>query len=107
MQQNSVAYGVRHVVSREPRNAPALRIPPQRVVIGHAIESACHAQSRVYPDRRIGTSDLSRTAGLRWLCSASGFRESLETKNEGRQARSSRLPVIPLSGNPISLTEGG
>src|ERR1700687_2771346 len=25
---------------------------------------------------------------------------------EGRRARSSRLPFIPLSGNPISLTEG-
>jgi len=28
-------------------------------------------------------------------------------KEEGRQARSSCLPFIPLSGNPISLTEGG
>jgi hypothetical protein len=28
-------------------------------------------------------------------------------KKERRRARSSRLPVIPLSGNPTSLTEGG
>jgi len=30
-----------------------------------------------------------------------------ENGRKGRQARSSCLPFIPLSGNPISLTEGG
>ena len=28
-------------------------------------------------------------------------------KRKGRRARSSRLPILPLTGNPVSLTEGG
>ena len=35
------------------------------------------------------------------------FRMVSAENKKGRRARSSRLPVIPLSGNPISLTEGG